>query len=74
MVEALDEGEFHRFDLAAGAMPAEIGKYADNPASREGFDFRLISRRSKTRFNSIGHPLKKSQNKTYHQPGLYPPG
>jgi anaerobic selenocysteine-containing dehydrogenase len=72
-VEPLDEGEFHRFDLAVGAMPAEILKYADNPATREGFDFRLISRRSKTRFNSIGHPLKKLQAKTTTNPAFIHP-
>jgi anaerobic selenocysteine-containing dehydrogenase len=72
-VEPLDEGEFHRFDLAVGAMPSEILKYADNPAAREGFDFRLISRRSKTRFNSIGHPLKKLQEKTTTNPAYIHP-
>ncbi|WP_082337078.1 molybdopterin-containing oxidoreductase family protein [Porphyrobacter sp. AAP60] len=72
-VEPLDESEFHRFDLAVGAMPSEILKYADNPASREGFDFRLISRRSKTRFNSIGHPLKKLQDKTTTNPAYIHP-
>ncbi|MBA4045555.1 MAG: hypothetical protein C0471_14205 [Erythrobacter sp.] len=72
-VEPLDETEFHRFDLAVGAMPAEILKYADNPAAREGFDFRLISRRSKTRFNSIGHPLKKLQEKTTTNPAFIHP-
>lgn len=46
-VEPLDESEFHRFNLAEGSMPAEIGKYAASDAAREGFDFRLISRRSK---------------------------
>lgn len=49
----------NRFDLAAGAMPDEITRYAADPASAAGFDFRLISRRSKHRFNSIGQPLEK---------------
>ena len=49
----------NRFDLAAGAMPDEITRYATDPASAAGFDFRLISRRSKHRFNSIGQPLEK---------------
>jgi anaerobic selenocysteine-containing dehydrogenase len=72
-VEPLDENAFHRFDLAAGAMPGELLKYADNRAQREGFDFRLISRRSKTRFNSIGHPLKKLQDKTTTNPAYIHP-
>lgn len=72
-VEPVDEGEFHRFDLAVGAMPSEILKYAENPAVRDGFDFRLISRRSKTRFNSIGHPLKKLQAKTTTNPAFIHP-
>ncbi len=72
-VEPLDEGEFHRFDLATGAMPTELLKYADNRSAREGFDFRLISRRSKTRFNSIGHPLKKLQEKTTTNPAYIHP-
>ena len=72
-VEPLDEGEFHRFDLAVGAMPSELLRYGENPAAREGFDFRLISRRSKTRFNSIGHPLKKLQAKTTTNPAYIHP-
>jgi anaerobic selenocysteine-containing dehydrogenase len=72
-VEPLDESEFHRFDLAVGAMPSELLKYAENRAAREGFDFRLISRRSKTRFNSIGHPLKKLQAKTTTNPAYIHP-
>jgi hypothetical protein len=72
-VEPVDESEFHRFDLAVGAMPSEILKYAEASAAREGFDFRLISRRSKTRFNSIGHPLKKLQAKTTTNPAFIHP-
>jgi len=73
MVEPLDEEQFHRFDLAAGAMPSELLRYASNAATRAGFDFRLISRRSKTRFNSIGHPLKKLQEKTTTNPAYIHP-
>ncbi|MEL7444866.1 MAG: molybdopterin-dependent oxidoreductase [Pseudomonadota bacterium] len=49
----------YRFNLAAGAMPTEIEKYSADAARAAGFDFRLISRRSKHRFNSIGQPLEK---------------
>jgi len=73
VVEPVDEGAFHRFDLAVGAMPSQILRYAANPANRAGFDFRLISRRSKTRFNSIGHPLKKLQAKTTTNPAYIHP-
>ncbi|GMN02363.1 molybdopterin-dependent oxidoreductase [Erythrobacter sp. MTPC3] len=72
-VGPIEESEFHRFDLAEGGMPGEILRYADNPAQRAGFDFKLISRRSKTRFNSIGHPLKKLQEKTTTNPAYIHP-
>ncbi|WP_086618861.1 molybdopterin-containing oxidoreductase family protein [Erythrobacter tepidarius] len=73
LVEPPDESAFHRFDLAAGEMPAQLGRYAENRATKEGFDFRLISRRSKTRFNSIGHPLKKLRAKTTTNPAYIHP-
>lgn len=72
-VEPLEEEGFNRFNLAAGAMPTEVLKYASNSAKREGFDFKLISRRSKTRFNSIGHPLKKLRDKTTTNPAYIHP-
>ena len=72
-VGPVEEEEFHRFDLAVGDMPGELLRYADNPAGRAGFDFKLISRRSKTRFNSIGHPLKKLQEKTTTNPAYIHP-
>ncbi|MEE4339491.1 molybdopterin-containing oxidoreductase family protein [Erythrobacter sp.] len=73
LVDPADEGEFHRFDLACGDMPAAILRYADNPPLKAGYDFKLISRRSKTRFNSIGHPLKKLQEKTTTNPAYIHP-
>ena len=63
----------NRFDLAAGDMPAHLTRYAEDRARQEGFDFRLISRRSKTRFNSIGHPLKKLREKTTTNPAYIHP-
>ena len=66
------EGE-NRFDLAAGGMPAELAAYGkDDPAS-SGFDFRLISRRSKGRFNSIGQPLKNLGQKVTTNPAYIHP-
>ena len=73
VVEPLEEDDFNRFNLAAGAMPEEVLKYASNSAGKAGFDFKLISRRSKTRFNSIGHPLKKLREKTTTNPAYIHP-
>ncbi|MEP0189263.1 MAG: molybdopterin-dependent oxidoreductase [Erythrobacter sp.] len=73
IVDSMQEDEVNRFNLNAGAMPAELMRYADNPLSRDGFAFKLISRRSKTRFNSIGHPLKKLQQKTTTNPAYIHP-
>ncbi len=72
-VGPVEEDEFHRFDLANGDMPAEMMRYADDAPTRAGFDFKLISRRSKTRFNSIGHPLKRLQDKTTTNPAYIHP-
>ncbi|MEO0462466.1 MAG: molybdopterin-dependent oxidoreductase [Pseudomonadota bacterium] len=63
----------HRFDLTAGAMPQALSIYAENRAAKDGFRFKLISRRSKTRFNSIGHPLAKLREKTTTNPAYIHP-
>ncbi|QUL37405.1 molybdopterin-dependent oxidoreductase [Erythrobacter sp. JK5] len=73
VVGPVEESEFHRFDLSVGDMPGELLRYADNPAAREGYEFKLISRRSKARFNSIGHPLKKLQEKATTNPAYIHP-
>ena len=73
VVGPVEESEFHRFNLAAGDMPGELLRYADNPAARAGYEFKLISRRSKTRFNSIGHPLAKLRAKTTTNPAYIHP-
>ncbi|MFN4239190.1 MAG: molybdopterin-dependent oxidoreductase [Erythrobacter cryptus] len=73
VVEPADESQFYRFNLAAGAMPEALRKYAENRAAKEGFDFRLISRRSKSRFNSIGHPLKNLQARATTNPAYIHP-
>ena len=59
VVDAPAESELNRFNLTAGAMPDALVRYAQHDAQREGFQFKLISRRSKHRFNSIGQPLEK---------------
>jgi anaerobic selenocysteine-containing dehydrogenase len=73
VVGPADPGSAGRFDLAAGEMPAALTRYGRDEPRAAGFDFKLISRRSKTRFNSIGHPLKRlrelaSTNPAYMHP------
>ncbi|KWV91311.1 hypothetical protein AUC45_08495 [Erythrobacter sp. YT30] len=63
----------YRFNLAAGAMPTELEKYSADAARAAGFDFRLISRRSKHRFNSIGQPLEKLGRKVTTNPAYIHP-
>lgn len=73
IVEAADPGQAFRFNLAAGDMPGMLKKYAGDPARAAGFEFRLISRRSKARFNSIGQPLKKLGQKITTNPAYIHP-
>lgn len=73
VVEPADPAESHRFQLNAGEMPAALRAYGENEPAKEGFAFRLISRRSKTRFNSIGHPIKALQAKTTTNPAYIHP-
>jgi anaerobic selenocysteine-containing dehydrogenase len=73
VVQPADPVQAMRFDLAAGAMPDALARYGRDDASRQGYDFRLISRRSKTRFNSIGHPLVKLREKTTTNPAYIHP-
>lgn len=68
-----DPDSENRFDLAAGAMPDALSRYAENHEAKAGFNFKLISRRSKTRFNSIGHPLEKLRAKTTTNPAYIHP-
>ena len=48
-------------------------KYGADEARAAGFDFRLISRRSKARFNSIGQPLKNLGKKITTNPAYIHP-
>ncbi|MFO1239426.1 MAG: molybdopterin-dependent oxidoreductase [Sphingomonadaceae bacterium] len=72
-VEAGDPAEQNRFNLAAGEMPRQLEKFSADAARRAGFDFRLISRRSKARFNSIGQPLKNLGRKVTTNPAYMHP-
>jgi anaerobic selenocysteine-containing dehydrogenase len=56
-VEAPEPDAAHKFQLAAGDMPSVLAAYRESTPSRPGFDFRLVSRRTKHRFNSTGGHL-----------------
>lgn len=73
LVGSANPDDDYRFNLAAGAMPVEIEKYSADAARAAGFDFRLISRRSKHRFNSIGQPLEKLGRKVTTNPAYIHP-
>ncbi|WP_439484843.1 molybdopterin-containing oxidoreductase family protein [Blastomonas fulva] len=57
IVEPAEPGHEARFDLAGGDMPAQLVAYGRDDPARQGFPFRLISRRSRHRFNSTGGHL-----------------
>jgi len=73
LVEAGDPSVQNRFNLTAGDMPHQLEKYSADAARAAGFDFRLISRRSKHRFNSIGQPLKNLGQKVTTNPAYIHP-
>jgi anaerobic selenocysteine-containing dehydrogenase len=73
LVEPADPDSAERFDLAAGDMPGALTRYAADDARAAGFDFRLISRRSKARFNSIGHPLARLRARAKTNPAYIHP-
>ena len=56
-VEASDPASAARFDLDAGKMPDALGHYAGANATASEFDFKLVSRRTRHRFNSTGGHL-----------------
>ncbi len=56
-VEAPDPEAAQKFQLVAGDMPSALGVYREAHVSKPGFDFRLVSRRTKHRFNSTGGHL-----------------
>jgi anaerobic selenocysteine-containing dehydrogenase len=68
------EGETaHRFNLAAGGMPASLTDYAQPARIAEGFPLKLVSRRTRHRFNSTGGHLpalkaKRSTNPAHIHP------
>jgi anaerobic selenocysteine-containing dehydrogenase len=56
-VEAPDPETKNKFQLAAGDMPAALGAYREASGTMPDFKFRLVSRRTKHRFNSTGGHL-----------------
>jgi anaerobic selenocysteine-containing dehydrogenase len=56
-VAAADPDAANKFQLAAGDMPSVLAAYREDAPARPGFDFRLVSRRTKHRFNSTGGHL-----------------
>ena len=46
-----------RFDLTAGAMPDAVARYAAESARDAAWPYRLVSRRTRHRFNSVGGHL-----------------
>ncbi len=73
VVGPADPDSENRFDLNAGAMPSQLIDYAANDPVKDGFDFRLISRRSKHRYNSNGHPFPKLVEKMPTNPAFINP-
>ena len=56
-VEPPDPDTAARFDLSAGAMPEALQKYSQANADSPDYAFRLVSRRTRHRFNSTGGHL-----------------
>ncbi len=68
-----DPDSAHKFQLDAGGMPDVFGEYAARLPEAEGFDFRLISRRSKHRYNSNGHTFPHLRKKMPTNPAFFNP-
>ena len=73
VVEPADPATAARFDLGAGGMPARLGEYAKADPAAAGFGLRLVSRRSRHRFNSTGHALSALRAKRQTNPAFMNP-
>lgn len=73
LVEPADPEEAHKFNLAAADMPHALADYGEDSPDDAGFDFRLVSRRSRHRFNSSGHHLPKLREKRTTNPAFLHP-
>lgn len=68
-VQPPDPASASKFDLSAGGMPEQLRTDATAVGgARQGFDFLLVSRRTKTRFNSTGGHLKALKAKRTTNP------
>lgn len=68
IVEPAEPGHEARFDLAGGDMPAALTAYGRDDPAVQGYPFRLISRRSRHRFNSTGGHLSALKAKRTTNP------
>jgi anaerobic selenocysteine-containing dehydrogenase len=68
IVEPAEPGHEARFDLAGGAMPAQLTAYGRDDPAANGYPFRLVSRRSRHRFNSTGGHLSALKAKRTTNP------
>jgi anaerobic selenocysteine-containing dehydrogenase len=73
VIEAADPDASEKFHLEAGAMPGAFKAFAANRPEADGFDFRLISRRSKHRYNSNGHTFPHLKKKMPTNPAFFHP-
>lgn len=68
VVEPAEPGHEARFDLAGGEMPDALTRYGRDDPAAQGYPFRLISRRSRHRFNSTGGHLSALKAKRTTNP------
>jgi len=73
IVEPGDPDAPGRFDLTAGAMPDELIAYAAADQPTPDFPFRMVSRRSRHRFNSTGQNLSALTAKRTTNPAFLHP-
>ena len=73
IVEPGDPDAPGRFDLTAGAMPDELIAYAAADQPTPDFPFRMVSRRSRHRFNSTGQNLTALTAKRTTNPAFLHP-
>jgi anaerobic selenocysteine-containing dehydrogenase len=72
-VEPPDPSAGGRFNLAAGDMPTALRRSADKATSDEGHSFLLVTRRTRSRFNSTGGHLPALKAKRTTNPAhLHP--
>ncbi|MGH6697643.1 molybdopterin-containing oxidoreductase family protein [Sphingopyxis sp.] len=73
IVEAGDPDAHGRFDLCAGSMPDQLIAYATDNRPTPDFPYRMVSRRSRHRFNSTGQNLTALTAKRTTNPAFLHP-